>query len=173
MVGLVGHHDPSQPTAKSDENPKHTLVLEVLELLIQNAAMTSKAIDWEGSNASASDLGAVRLSGPGQTLSIQSQFPWAFKAGNPKKRIRAVELLGTLVLTHCMLKLQGKTAASAVRIPVCSDNQSNVFSLRNQASNKPHTAAVLMKFALAALWLLAMYLENKSNGRMFSHTHLL
>lgn len=84
-----------------------------------------------------------------------------------------MEFLGTLVLTHCMLKLQGKTAASAVRIPAGSDNQSNVFSLLNQASNKPHTAAILMKFALAALWLLAMCLENKTNGRMISHTHLL
>ena len=74
MVGLVGHHDPNLPQNQMT-TPKHTLVLEVLELLIQNAAMTSKAIDWEGSNASASDLGAVRLSGPGQTLSLWVSCP--------------------------------------------------------------------------------------------------
>ena len=77
----------------------------------------------------------------------QSQFPRAFKDGNPKKRIAALELLGTLVLTHCVLKLQGKTA-SAVKIPVGSDNQSSVFSLLNQASKKPHTAAILTELVL-------------------------
>jgi hypothetical protein len=74
-------------------------------------------------------------------------FPWAFKDGNPQKRIAALELLGTLVLTHCILQKQGKTAA-AVRIPVGSDNQGNVFALLNFASKKPHTAAILMELVL-------------------------
>ena len=74
-------------------------------------------------------------------------FPWAFKNGNPQKRIAALELLGTLVLTHCILQKQGTTAA-AVRIPVGSDNQGNVFALLNFASKKPHTAAILMELVL-------------------------
>ena len=74
-------------------------------------------------------------------------FPWAFKDGNPQKRIAALELLGTLVLTHCILQKQGKTAA-AVRIPVGSDNQGNIFALLNFASKKPHTAAILMELVL-------------------------
>ena len=94
-------------------------------------------------------------------------FPWAFKDGNPQKRIAALELLGTLVLTHCILQKQGKTAA-AVRIPVGSDNQGNVFALLNLASKKPHTAAILME--LAACWHLATYLENLINGLMTSRT---
>jgi len=56
-------------------------------------------------------------------------------------------LLGTLVLAHCILRLQGKIA-SAVRIPVGSDNQGNVFSLLNLASKKPHAAAILMELVL-------------------------
>jgi hypothetical protein len=65
---------------------------------------------------------AVGLSDTSEEL-----IPWAFKDGNPKKRIAALKLLGTLVLAHCILRVQGKIA-SAVRIPVVSDNQSNVFS---------------------------------------------
>jgi len=74
-------------------------------------------------------------------------FPWAFKNGNPQKRIAALELLGILVLTHCILQKQGTTAA-AVRIPVGSVNQGNVFALLNFASKKPHTAAILMELVL-------------------------
>ncbi|CAL1128133.1 unnamed protein product [Cladocopium goreaui] len=129
--------------------PKHTLVLEFLELVIQNTAMTmtSKAIEralgrlqWATAVCPLTKnlkqpfcalKMAVTSSGrPPKTvrlLALLMKFPRAFKDGNPKKRIAALELLGTLVLTHCVLKLQGKTA-SAVKIPVGSDNQSSVFS---------------------------------------------
>lgn len=116
---------------------------------------------WGCSDASASDTGEAYIGGWLSDSQLparhsvywfrfqifQSQFPWAFKDGNPKKRIAALELLGTLVLAHCILRLQGKTA-SAVRIPVGSDNQGNVFSLLNLASKKPHTAAILMELVL-------------------------
>ena len=105
---------------------------------------------WGCSDASASDSGEAYIGGwllysqdparhsvYGFHVQIhQSQFPRAFKDGNPKKRIAALELLGTLVLTHCVLKLQGKTA-SAVKIPVGSDNQSNVFSLLTKHPRNP------------------------------------
>ena len=207
---------------------KHILVLEVLELLIQNTVMTTKAIEkalgrlqwatavcpmtksllqpfwawkmavtssgrppktvrllalllkelftipyrqlspylpksswWGCSDASADSTGEAYIGGwlsDAQSPARDSvhwfhfkvspeMFPWAFKDGNPQKRIAALELLGTLVLTHCILQKQGKTAA-AVRIPVGSDNQGNVFALLNFASKKPHTAAILMELVL-------------------------
>ena len=77
----------------------------------------------------------------------EAQFPWASKKGDPKKRIAAIELFGTLILTCCILKYQHQTASS-VRIPIGSDNQGNVFSLLNQASKSPATATILMEIVL-------------------------
>ena len=74
----------------------------------------------------------------------KEHFPWAFKEGDPQKRIAAVELLGTLVLCRLLLARQ-KSESSSVRLPIGSDNQGNVFSLLSFASKKPHTAAVLME----------------------------
>lgn len=67
-------------------------------------------------------------------------FPAPSKLGTPRKELQPLNC-------SALLKLQGKTA-SAVRISVGSDNQSNVFSLLNHASKKPRTAAVLMEFVL-------------------------
>ena len=77
----------------------------------------------------------------------QSQFPWAFKDGNPKKRIAALELLGTLVLTHL-----------------------------NQASTKPHTAAILMELVLllhaAGCALAPCHVPREQNQWADDLTHL-
>ena len=75
----------------------------------------------------------------------KEHFPWAFKEGDPQKRIAAIELLGTLVLCRLLLAKQ-QLESSSVRLPIGSDNQGNVFSFLNFASKKPHTAAVLMEF---------------------------
>ena len=115
---------------------------------------------------------AVGLSDTSEEL-----IPWAFKDGNPKKRIAALKLLGTLVLAHCILRVQGKIA-SAVRIPVGSDNQSNVFSfwirlLRNPMLQPFWWNSFFCSMPLAAPLLHAMYLENSINGRMISRTRSL
>lgn len=116
---------------------------------------------WGCSDASASASGQAYIGGwisdeetPSKTKVLwfhhqitKDQFPWAFKKGDPKKRIAALELLGTLVLCHIILDCQG-TSTSRVRLPVGSDNQGNVFSLLNLASKKPHTAAILMELVM-------------------------
>eukprot|EP00438_Fugacium_kawagutii_P018687 Skav217892 [mRNA] locus=scaffold67:368067:377389:+ [translate_table: standard] len=74
-------------------------------------------------------------------------FPWAFKEGDPKKRIAVLERFATLILCHSILDHQGQ-ASSHVRLPVGSDNQGNVFALLNMASKKPRTAILLMELIL-------------------------
>ena len=223
---------------------KHILALEVLELLIQNTVMTTKAIEkalgrlqwatavcpmtksllqpfwawkmavtssgrppktvrllalllkelftipyrqlspylpksswWGCSDVSADSTGEAYIGGwlsDAQSPARDSvhwfhfkvspeMFPWAFKEGNPQKRIAALELLGTLVLTHCILQKQGKTAA-AVRIPVGSDNQGNVFCVTQfcikEATHCSHFDGT--RFASSCRWLLVSTLSCSS-----------
>eukprot|EP00438_Fugacium_kawagutii_P020119 Skav226971 [mRNA] locus=scaffold51:379959:381170:- [translate_table: standard] len=120
-----------------------------------------KSTWWGCSDASASSEGQAFIGGwlssqpdPGKDtvwwfhMEITPQeFRWAFKEGDPKKRIAALELFATLILCHSMLDHQGHTT-SHVRLPVGSDNQGNVFALLNMASKKPHTAILLMELIL-------------------------
>ena len=59
---------------------------------------------------------------------MPAEHPWAFKDGNPQKRIAAPELLGTLLLCKHLIAQQG-TALGRVRLPVGSDNSGNIFQL--------------------------------------------
>ena len=77
------------------------------------------------------------------TGSTSGGVPWAFKNGHPKRRIAALEMLGTLFLCNMILTHQGPLS-SRVRL-VGSDNQGNVMAMLNLASKKPYTAAILME----------------------------
>ena len=72
------------------------------------------------------------------------EYPWAFKNGDPKRRIAALEMLGTLFLCNMILTHQSPLS-SRVRLPVGSDNQGNVMAMLNLGSKKPYTAAILME----------------------------
>ena len=71
--------------------------------------------------------------------------PWAFKDGNPQKRIAALELLGTLLLCKHLVAQQGQLPGR-VRLPVGSSG--NIFSLLNLSAKKPYSAALLMELVL-------------------------
>ena len=105
----------------------------------------------------------------------KEQFPWAFKEGDPQKRIAAIELLGTLVLCRLLLTQQ-KSGSSSVRLPIGSDNQGNVFSLLSFASKKPHTAAVLMELVwqlhLAGCSLAPCHVPRELNQWADELTHI-
>eukprot|EP00435_Cladocopium_sp_Y103_P025774 s3535_g6.t1 len=70
------------------------------------------------------------------------------------KHVLVMVLLDRLIqgdsLTHKEIeKALGRVQwATAVKLPIGSDNQGNVFALLNQASKKPYTAAVLMELVL-------------------------
>ena len=78
------------------------------------------------------------------------EYPWAFKNGDPKRRIAALEMLGTLFLCNMILTHQGPLS-SRVRLPVGSDNQGNVMAMLNLGSKKPYTAAILMELPVNSI----------------------
>ena len=57
--------------------------------------------------------------------------PWAHKDGDPTRRIATLEMFGTLILTHFLLTLGGKSLLRT-RLSLISDNQGNIFALLNQ-----------------------------------------
>ena len=61
----------------------------------------------------------------------EDQHPWAFKDGKPKRRIAALEMLGTLF--------------GPVLLPLASDNQGNIYGLLNDYTRKMPTAGLLME----------------------------
>ena len=106
---------------------------------------------WGCSDASASRTGEAYVGGwrpasPNPTKDTVLWFhyaitadahPWAFKDGNPQKRIAALELLGTLLLCKHLVAQQGQLPGR-VRLPVGSDNSGNIFSLLNLSAKKPY-----------------------------------
>ena len=70
--------------------------------------------------------------------------PWAFKKGDPQKRIAALELYGTLFLVLLLMDKQ-PTASCRLHIPLISDNQGNVHSILNNATRRMPNAVTLME----------------------------
>ena len=115
--------------------------------------------DWTGaSDASAEPFGTTWIGGWLSDLSTptkdqvywfqyqvtQASHPWAFKKGDPQKRIAAIELYGTLFLVLLLMSKQ-PTAACRLHIPLISDNQGNVYSILNNATRKMPNVVVLME----------------------------
>ena len=125
---------------------------------VQYSPYLPKSSWWGCSNASASDEGLAFVGGwcankmePEkkevywfhEQIHVE-EYLWAFKNGDPKRRIAALQMLGTLFLCNMILTHQGPLS-SRVRLPVGSDNQGNVMAMLNLGSKKPYTAAILME----------------------------
>ena len=115
--------------------------------------------NWTGArDASAEPFGATWIGGWPSDLSTptkdqvywfqyqvtQASHPWAFKKGDPQKRIAAIELYGTLFLVLLLMSKQ-PAAACRLHIPLISDNQGNVYSILNNATRKMPNAVILME----------------------------
>ena len=72
--------------------------------------------------------------------------PWAFKEGNPQKRIAALELYGSLLLLLSVL--QRSEGSRYLPIPILTDNQSNALTMLANRSKKWPSAAILMELSL-------------------------
>ena len=148
---------------------------------VQYSPYLPKSLWWGCSDASASDEGLAFVGGwcankmePEkkevywfhEQIHVE-EYPWAFKSGDPKRRIAALEMLGTLFLCNMILTHQGPLF-SRVRLPVGSDNQGNVMAMLNLGSKKPYTAAILMElvFLMAARWRSTTCPENSTSGPM-------
>ena len=74
-------------------------------------------------------------------------FPWLFKTKTAGAMIPALELLGSLILIALILKM-GERNQLAVKIPMITDNQGNVFCVLNNKTRQMPTAAILMQLVL-------------------------
>ena len=111
---------------------------------------------WGASDASASDSGEAYVGGwisnhPNPEKHQvwwfhyqvkEDQHPWAFKDRKPKRRIAALEMLGTLFLTMYLCR---KSSGGPVLLPLASDNQGNIYGLLNDYTRKMPTAGLLME----------------------------
>ena len=80
------------------------------------------------------------------------RFRWRTTLGHTKRatrRISALELFGTLILTHFLLIKAGK-ALLRTRPSLISDNQGNIFALLNQRTKQMPTCSVRQGYN----WLL-------------------
>ena len=100
---------------------------------VQYSPYLPKSSWWGCSDASASDEGLAFVGG---WCSNKVEPEKKDKNGDPKRRIAALEMLGTLFLCNMILTHQGPLS-SRVRLPVGSDNQGNVMAMLNLGSKKP------------------------------------
>ena len=113
---------------------------------------------WGASDASASDDGSAFVGGWLSDLPTPSKnqvlwfhykveehlHPWAFKDKKPKRRIAALEMFGTLLLTMFLCR-RSSTSNGYVQLPLASDNQGNVYGLLGEYTKKMPTAGLLME----------------------------
>ena len=86
----------------------------------------------------------------------EDEYPWAFKQGDPQKRIAAIELYGSLLLFLTIISCLGRRRADGtqlppalmVPIPILTDNQSNALTMLANKSKKWPSAAILMELSL-------------------------
>ena len=111
---------------------------------------------WGASDASASGDGSAYVGGwlsnhptPSKNQVLWFHYkveepthPWAFKDRKPKRRIAAMEMFGTLLLT-IFLRRRSATQRGPVQLPLASDNQGNVYGPLNEYSKKMPTAGLL------------------------------
>ena len=111
---------------------------------------------WGASDASASDSGEAYVGGWNQPNPEKNQVWWfhyqvkedqrpgAFKDRKPKRRIAALEMLGTLFLTMYLCK-KSSSLRGPVLLPLASDNQGNIYGLLNDYARKMPTACLLVE----------------------------
>ena len=88
--------------------------------------------------------------------------PCADKEGDPTtRRISALELFGTLILTHFLLIKAGK-ALLRTRPSLISDNQGNIFALLNQRTKQMPTCSIRQGYN----WLLHTWRGTTTSGLM-------
>eukprot|EP00435_Cladocopium_sp_Y103_P021864 s134_g5.t1 len=125
---------------------------------IQPCPYDPPSIWWGASDASASPSGEVYIGGwiaatenPTKEDTWWFQYklplkdhPWAHKDGDPTRRIAALEMFGTLILTFLLIQKGGRSLLRT-RLSLISDNQGNVFALLNQKTKQMPTSAFLMQ----------------------------
>ena len=116
---------------------------------------------WGASDASATKLGEAYIGGwiackenPSKADTWWFHYkvpledhPWAHQDGDPTRRIAALEMFGTLILTYFLLQRGGKTLLRT-RLSLISDNQGNIFAMLNQKTKKMPTSAILMQLVV-------------------------
>ena len=116
---------------------------------------------WGASDASATKLGEAYIGGwiackenPSKADTWWFHYkvpledhPWAHQEGDPTRRIAALEMFGTLILTYFLLQRGGKTLLRT-RLSLISDNQGNIFAMLNQKTKKMPTSAILMQLVV-------------------------
>eukprot|EP00438_Fugacium_kawagutii_P026476 Skav202787 [mRNA] locus=scaffold326:557621:558709:+ [translate_table: standard] len=116
---------------------------------------------WGASDASASKHGEAYVGGwltdysspsKDQVLWFQlhmdpTTHPWAFKDGDPSRRIAALEMFGTLLLTALLID---KRTDDTVNLPLelVTDNQGNAYSLLSGKAKQFPCSAFLMQIVL-------------------------
>ncbi|CAE7490451.1 unnamed protein product [Symbiodinium sp. KB8] len=70
---------------------------------------------------------------------VEERHPWAFVQRSPKRRIAALEMLGTLVLAAFLFGKNDRDERLPI-IPLLSDNQGNVYSLLDSLGGRPDGA---------------------------------
>ena len=78
------------------------------------------------------------------TRSRKTNILGAFKDRKPKRRIAALEMLGTLFLTMYLCK-KSSSLTEPVLLALASDNQGNIYGLLNDYTRKMPTAGLLME----------------------------
>ena len=100
------------------------------------------------------------------SLQVPRSEAWAYKDGSSKRRIAALELMGTVVLMKLMQR-EGHLARLHLTTPVATDNKGNAYGLSNDRFKKWPQADILLELTitchLSQIQIGACHVKRKAN----------
>ena len=93
--------------------------------------------------------------------------PWAFDKGDPKLRIAAMELFGSLLLFRHLVQRQETATKAALYVPLLTDNMGNVYSVLNARTKEWPCSAIMMEL-ISEAHLSAVFPDIRHVRREFN-----
>ena len=139
MIYIITHEPPRHPAYYTKSN-------------------TMGATDAAGYEANLPKLGRIGgwwVDAPGQcksqakwfSIAIPKHEAWAYKQGSSQRRIAALELMGTIVITK-LIAMEGDRPPSHLTTPLATDNKGNAFNIAKDKARQHQLNDLMMELAL-------------------------
>ena len=74
---------------------------------------------------------------------------WAYKDGSSQRRIAALELMGTIIITK-LIHTHGSGAIAHLTTPIATDNKGNAYNIAKDKARQPALLALMMELAISS-----------------------
>ena len=81
------------------------------------------------------------------SITIPRKEQWAYKDGSSQRRIAALELMGTIVITK-LIRKEGNSPPTHLTTPLATDNKGNAYNIAKDKARQHQLNDLMMELAL-------------------------